>query len=177
MNFELSEEQKMIQQAAKDFAERELLHDVIERDTNSRFPAEQMKKLAELGFLGMMTDPKPTMEVGWILFHTCWRWKRSRRLMGPSSAVVMSVCNSLVNWGLGNIRHRRAETEVPEAAGTWRKDRCFLYSLNRKQDQTLPGNAPPQSTWATTTWLTVPRTGSRMRHADSVYLVIAHTNA
>ncbi|OYX79749.1 MAG: acyl-CoA dehydrogenase, partial [Flavobacteriales bacterium 32-34-25] len=58
MDFNLTEEQKMIQQAARDFAQNELLPGVIERDEFSKFPAEQVKKMAELGFLGMMVDPK-----------------------------------------------------------------------------------------------------------------------
>ena len=58
MMFELTEEQLMIQQAARDFAQNELLPGVIERDEHQKFPAEQIKKLGELGFLGMMVDPK-----------------------------------------------------------------------------------------------------------------------
>ena len=58
MNFKLTEEQLMIQQAARDFAKMELLPGVIERDEHSKFPTEQVKKMAELGFMGMMVDPK-----------------------------------------------------------------------------------------------------------------------
>ncbi|WP_143392397.1 acyl-CoA dehydrogenase family protein, partial [Flavobacterium psychrophilum] len=58
MDFNLSEEQLMIQQAARDFAVAELLPGVIERDEHSKFPTEQVKKMAELGFMGMMVDPK-----------------------------------------------------------------------------------------------------------------------
>ena len=58
MNFELTQEHKMIRDAARDFAQTELLPGVIERDENQSFPTEQVKKLAELGFLGMMVDPK-----------------------------------------------------------------------------------------------------------------------
>ena len=58
MNFNLSEEQLMIQQAARDFAQAELLPGVIERDNEQKFPHEQVKKMGELGFLGMMVDPK-----------------------------------------------------------------------------------------------------------------------
>jgi alkylation response protein AidB-like acyl-CoA dehydrogenase len=58
MNFDLTEEQLMIQQAARDFAVAELLPGVIERDEHSKFPTEQVKKMAELGFMGMMVDPK-----------------------------------------------------------------------------------------------------------------------
>ena len=58
MNFELTEEHKMIRDAARDFAKTELLPGVIERDENQSFPTEQIKKLGELGFMGMMVDPK-----------------------------------------------------------------------------------------------------------------------
>ena len=58
MDFKLTEEQLMIQQAARDFAQTELLPGVIERDEHSIFPTEAVKKMGELGFLGMMIDPK-----------------------------------------------------------------------------------------------------------------------
>ena len=58
MDFNLSEEHLMIRDAARDFARTELLPGVIERDTHQQFPTEQVKKMGELGFLGMMVDPK-----------------------------------------------------------------------------------------------------------------------
>jgi len=58
MNFQLTEEHLMIQKAARDFAVNELLPGVIERDEHQKFPVEQIRKLGELGFLGMMVDPK-----------------------------------------------------------------------------------------------------------------------
>ena len=58
MNFELSEEHKMIQQAARDFAQAELLPGVIERDNEQKFPTEQIKQMGELGFMGMMVSEK-----------------------------------------------------------------------------------------------------------------------
>ena len=58
MTFELTEEQQMIRDAARDFARNELKPGVIERDEHQMFPAEQVKKLGELGFLGMMVDPQ-----------------------------------------------------------------------------------------------------------------------
>ncbi len=58
MNFTFSEEHEMIRAAARDFAQNELLPGVIERDTHERFPLEQIRKLGELGFMGMMVDPK-----------------------------------------------------------------------------------------------------------------------
>ena len=58
MLFQLTEEQQMIRQAARDFAVNECLPGVIERDEQQKFPKEQIEKLADLGFMGMMTDPK-----------------------------------------------------------------------------------------------------------------------
>ena len=58
MDFTLSEEQLMIQQAAKDFAQNELLPGVIERDEAQKFPSELVRKMGELGFMGMMVDEK-----------------------------------------------------------------------------------------------------------------------
>ena len=58
MNYELSEEHKMIRDAARDFAQNELLPGVIERDENQSFPHEQIKKMGELGFMGMMVSPE-----------------------------------------------------------------------------------------------------------------------
>ena len=58
MNFQLSEEQLMIRDAARDFAKAELLPGVIERDEEQKFPTEEVKKMGEMGFMGMMVDPK-----------------------------------------------------------------------------------------------------------------------
>ena len=58
MNFELSEEQLAVQQAAREFAQTELLPGVIERDTHQKFPVDQVRTMGELGFMGMMVDPK-----------------------------------------------------------------------------------------------------------------------
>ena len=65
MDFELSEEHLAVQQAARDFAQTELLPGVIERDNEQKFPYEQIKKMGELGFMGMM----------------CWRWKKFQKWM------------------------------------------------------------------------------------------------
>ena len=58
MNFELTEEHIAVRDAAREFANTELLPGVIDRDEHQRFPAEQVKKMGELGFMGMMVDPK-----------------------------------------------------------------------------------------------------------------------
>ncbi|PIQ33604.1 MAG: acyl-CoA dehydrogenase [Bacteroidetes bacterium CG18_big_fil_WC_8_21_14_2_50_41_14] len=98
MNFEFTEEQIMIQQAARDFAQRELLQDVLVRDEKSIFPTEHIKKLGELGFLGMMTDPKydggGMDTVSYILAM------EEISKVDASVAVIMSINNSLVCHGL-----------------------------------------------------------------------------
>lgn len=98
MDFNLTEEQKMIQAAARDFAQTELLPGVVERDELAKFPTEQVKKMAELGFLGMMVDPKyggSGMDtVSYVLVMT------EIAKVDASAAVIMSVNNSLVCAGL-----------------------------------------------------------------------------
>lgn len=98
MDFKLTEEQLMIQQAAKDFAQTELAPGVIERDEHSVFPTEQVKKMAELGFMGMMVDPKyggsGLDSVSYVLAI------EEIAKVDASAAVIMSVNNSLVCAGL-----------------------------------------------------------------------------
>lgn len=98
MDFSLTEEQKLIQQAARDFAQTELLPEVIERDDAQRFPKEEVKKLGELGFLGMMVDPKYGGSGLDTLSYVLAMEELSK--IDASTSVVMSVNNSLVCWGL-----------------------------------------------------------------------------
>ena len=98
MNFTLSEEQLMIQQAAKDFAQNELLPGIVERDDAQKFPAEQIKKMGELGFLGMMVNPKYNGSGLDTLSYVIAMEELSK--VDASSSVVVSVNNSLVCWGL-----------------------------------------------------------------------------
>jgi alkylation response protein AidB-like acyl-CoA dehydrogenase len=98
MDFSLSEEHLMIQQAAKDFAEQELLPEVIERDDAQRFPTEQIKKLGELGFMGMMVDPKYNGSGMDTLSYVIAMEELSK--IDASASVVVSVNNSLVCYGL-----------------------------------------------------------------------------
>lgn len=58
MDFEFSEEQKMIRQSARDYAQRELIKDVLERDAKAEYPLQHIKNITGLGFLGMNIDPK-----------------------------------------------------------------------------------------------------------------------
>lgn len=98
MDFNLTEEHLMIQQAARDFAQAELLPGVIERDEHSKFPTEQIKMMADLGFMGMMVDPKyggsGLDSVAYVLAMT------EIAKVDASAAVVMSVNNSLVCAGI-----------------------------------------------------------------------------
>ncbi len=98
MNFTLTEEQKLIQQAARDFAQNDLLPGVIERDEAQKFPADEVKKMGELGFLGMMVDPKYGGSGLDTLSYVLVMEELSK--VDASSSVIVSVNNSLVCWGL-----------------------------------------------------------------------------
>ena len=98
MNFTLTEEQLAVQQAARDFAQKELKPGVIERDSNMTFAKEEIKKLGELGFLGMMVSP----EYGGGGMDTISYVLAMEELskVDNSVSVLTSVQNSLVNWGI-----------------------------------------------------------------------------
>jgi len=98
MNFNLSEEHLMIRDAAKDFAHAELLPGVIERDTNQTFPHEEIKKLGELGFMGMMVNPAYGGSGLDTLSYVLAMEELSK--IDASASVIVSVNNSLVCWGL-----------------------------------------------------------------------------
>ena len=98
MNFEYTEEQKAVQNAARDFARNELLPGVIERDTHQKFPEEQVKKMGELGFMGMMVDPKYNGGGMDTISYVLAMEEISK--VDASASVCMSVNNSLVCWGL-----------------------------------------------------------------------------
>lgn len=98
MDFSLSEEQLMIQQAARDFAQNELLPGIIERDDAQQFPAEQVKKMGELGFLGMMVDEKYNGSGLDTMSYVIAMEELSK--VDASASVIVSVNNSLVCWGL-----------------------------------------------------------------------------
>ncbi|MBT31301.1 MAG: acyl-CoA dehydrogenase [Thalassobius sp.] len=98
MNFEFTEEQLAVRDAAREFAQKELLPGVIERDNEQRFPMEQVKMMGELGFLGMMVDPKygggGMDTVSYVLAM------EEISKIDASASVCMSVNNSLVCWGI-----------------------------------------------------------------------------
>ncbi len=118
MDFTLSEEQLMIQQAARDFAQNELLPGVIERDDAQMFPAEQVKKMGELGFMGMMVDPKYGGSGLDTISYALVMEELSK--VDASASVIVSVNNSLVCWGL-------------EAFGTEEQKEKYLTRLSTGQ--------------------------------------------
>lgn len=101
MEFTLTEEQLLIKQAAKDFAESELLPGVIERDDHQEFPTEQVAKMGELGFMGMMVSPEWGGSGMDTLSYVLVMEELSK--IDASASVIVSVNNSLVCWGLNTF--------------------------------------------------------------------------
>ncbi|GAB4036469.1 acyl-CoA dehydrogenase family protein [Spirosoma jeollabukense] len=114
LNFNLSEEHLAVQEAARDFAQNELLPGIVERDNEARFPTEQIKRMGELGFLGMMVSPEygggGMDAVSYVLAM------EEISKIDASASVVMSVNNSLVCYGL-------------EAYGTEEQKKKYLTRL------------------------------------------------
>mgnify|MGYP000076636209 CR=1 FL=1 len=98
MRIELTEEQKIVRETAREFAKKELLPGVIDRDEQQIFPSEQIKKMGELGFMGMMVDPKYNGGGMDTISYVLAMEEISK--IDASAGVVMSVNNSLVCWGL-----------------------------------------------------------------------------
>ena len=98
MDFNLTEEHEMIRQAARDFAQTELLPGVIERDEHQKFPADEVKKMGELGFMGMMVSPEYNGSGLDTISYVLAMEEISK--IDASASVIMSVNNSLVCWGL-----------------------------------------------------------------------------
>jgi alkylation response protein AidB-like acyl-CoA dehydrogenase len=117
MHFQLSEEHLMIQKAARDFAQSDLKPGVIERDDHEKFPAEQVKKMGELGFLGMMVDQKYGGGGMDTISYVLAMEEISK--VDASASVIMSVNNSLVCWGLQEYgtEEQKQKYLVPLAKG------------------------------------------------------------
>jgi len=117
MNSTFTEEQLAVKEAAKEFAETELLPGVIERDEKEIFPAEQVRKMGEMGFMGMMVSPEyggggmDTISYVLAMVEIC--------KVDASCGVVMSVNNSLVCWGLERFgtEEQKQKYLVPLAKG------------------------------------------------------------
>jgi len=117
MNFELTEEQIAVRDAARDFAQNVLKAGVIERDEKQSFPKEEVKQLAELGFMGMMVDSKygggGMDTVSYVLAM------EEISKIDASTSVCMSVNNSLVCWGIEKFgtEEQKEKYLVPLAKG------------------------------------------------------------
>jgi alkylation response protein AidB-like acyl-CoA dehydrogenase len=173
MNFKLSEEQEMIREAARDFAQSVLKEEVIERDDEQRFPTEEIKQMAELGFMGMMVDPKYGGGGMDTLSYVLAMEEISK--VDASASVVMSVNNSLVCWGLEKFgtEEQKQKYLVPLATG----EKIGAFCLSEPE---AGSDATSQRTTAkdmgdhyllngTKNWITNGSTAS-------TYLVIAQTD-
>ena len=173
MNFEFTEEQIMIQQAARDYAQRELIKDVIERDETATFPTEHIKNLAELGFLGMLVgeewDGGGMDTVAYVLAM------EEISKIDASASVVMSVNNSLVCYGLEKYGNDAQREKYLKPLARGEKIGAFLLS-----EPEAGSDATKQRTTAvdmgdyylmngTKNWIT-------NANSASTYLVIAHTH-
>ena len=173
MNFELSEEHIMIRDAARDFAQTELLPGVIERDETQTFPQEQIKKMGELGFLGMMVSP----EYGGGGMDTIAYILAMEEIskVDASASVVMSVNNSLVCWGIEKFGTEAQKQKYLTKLATGEIIGAFCLS-----EPEAGSDATSQSTTAidkgdhyllngTKNWIT-------NGNSASVYIVIAQTD-
>ena len=173
MLFELSEEQLMIQQAARDFAQTELKPGVIERDEHQKFPKEQVQKLGELGFLGMMVDPKYNGSGMDAVSYVLVMEELSK--IDASASVVVSVNNSLVCYGLEAYGNEAQKEKYLKPLASGEKIGAFCLS-----EPEAGSDATSQQTTAedmgdyyllngTKNWITNGSTAS-------TYLVIAQTH-
>jgi len=126
MNFDFTEEQLAVRDAARDFAQNELLPGVIDRDENAQFPTEQIKKLGELGFLGMMVDPKYGGGGMDTISYVLAMEEISK--VDASTSVVMSVNNSLVCWGLEKFGSEDQKQKYLTQLATGQKIGAFCLS-------------------------------------------------
>ena len=173
MHFQLTEEHEMIRQAARDFAQAELLPGVIERDEEQKFPKEQVRQMGELGFMGMMVSPEFGGSGMDTLSYVLAMEEISK--IDASASVAMSVNNSLVCWGLekfGNEEQKRKYL-TPLAKG----EMIGAFCLSEPE---AGSDATSQSTTAvdcgdhyllngTKNWIT-------NGNSASIYLVIAQTD-
>ncbi|MGZ5255253.1 MAG: acyl-CoA dehydrogenase [Flavitalea sp.] len=178
MYLQFTEEQQMIRQAARDFAQNECLPGVIERDEHQKFPLEQVKKLAELGFMGMMVSP----DYGGAGLDTVSYVLAMEEIskIDASVSVCMSVNNSLVCWGLEayGTEEQKQKYLTPLAQGI--KDGELYIGAFLLSEPEAGSDATSQRTTAedkgdhyilngTKNWITNGNTAS-------VYLVMAQTD-
>ena len=173
MKFNLSEEQILVRDAAREFAQTELLPDVIERDELQKFPHNLVKKMAELGFMGIMVNPKYGGSGMDTLSYALVMEELSK--VDASASVIVSVNNSLVCFGLEayGTEKQKEKYLIKLATGEWIGAFCL-------SEPEAGSDATSQSTTAvdkgdhyllngTKNWIT---NGGRAQ----VYLVIAQTD-
>ncbi|MCL6261112.1 acyl-CoA dehydrogenase [Aquiflexum sp. TKW24L] len=174
MNFEYTEEHIAVRDAAREFAQIELLPGVIDRDTEGRFPKEQVKTMGELGFMGMMVNPKYNGGGMDTVSYVIAMEEISK--IDASASVCMSVNNSLVCWGLEKYGSEEQKEKYLTRLATGEIIGAFCLS-----EPEAGSDATSQKTSAelvgdhyilngTKNWIT---NGS----SASVYLVIAQTDA
>jgi alkylation response protein AidB-like acyl-CoA dehydrogenase len=125
MEFILSEEQLSVQEAARDFTQRELFPGVIERDREMKFPKSQVKMMGEMGFLGMMVSP--TYGGGGMDTISYVLAMEEMSKVDSSCSVIMSVNNSLVCWGIEEYgSEEQKQKYLPKlASGEWIGSFCL----------------------------------------------------
>ena len=178
MHFQLNEEHLMIQKAARDFAISECLPGVIERDEHQKFPKEQIIKLAELGFMGMMVSP----EYGGAGMDTISYVLAMEEIskVDASVSVCMSVNNSLVCWGLDKYGNEAQKKKYLTPLAQGRKDNELYIGAFLLSEPEAGSDATSQRTTAedkgdyylvngTKNWIT-------NGNSASVYLVMAQTD-
>lgn len=126
MDFNFTEEHLAVRDAARDFAQHELLPGVIERDENKIFPHEQIKKLGELGFMGMMVNPEYEGSGMDTISYVLALEEIAK--VDASAAVVLSVNNSLVCWGIEEYGDDRQKEKYLKELASGRKIGAFCLS-------------------------------------------------
>ena len=173
MNFTLTEEHLAVQEAAREFAQKELLPGVIERDEEQRFPKEQIKQMGELGFMGMMVDPK--YNGGGMDTKSYVLAMEEISKIDASASVCMSVNNSLVCWGIeqyGTEEHKEnylTRLATGEIIGAFCLSEPEAGSDATSQRTTATDQGNHYLLNGTKNWIT-------NGNSSSVYIVIAQTD-
>ncbi len=173
MDFNLTEEQLAVQQAARDFAQDELLPGVIERDNKQEFPTDQIRQMGELGFMGMMTDPKYNGAGLDAISYVLAMEEISK--VDASASVVMSVNNSLVCWGLETFGTEEQKEKYLKQLATGEKIGAFCLSEPEAGSDATSQRTTAEDKGAyyllngTKNWIT-------SGNSASIYIVIAQTD-
>jgi alkylation response protein AidB-like acyl-CoA dehydrogenase len=179
MHFQLSEEHRMIQKAARDFAQQDCLPGVIERDELQKFPKEQIMKLADLGFMGMMVDPQYGGSGMDTISYVLAMEEISK--IDSSVSVCVSVNNSLVCWGLETYGSEAQKVKYLTPLAQGKKANELYIGAFLLSEPEAGSDATSQRTTAedngdyyllngTKNWIT-------NGNSASVYLVMAQTDA